>query len=182
MTGLKYLLYTLLFTFSVQSFGAEIPTSAKTFHLNPQSNVSVEIPLGWETAEGLFGIPLTLLGPEMSGTRPTIAIQPTEKSGGLDPNEMKAEQAGYQAGRETWVKKQDGKIQKFIPYTFEKTKNAELHRMGVQYQIAGLRFTEWSVHLFCNQKLYFVKALFESKHPIADQKAAELAIRSFNCN
>ena len=182
MPAFKIILLIFTFNLHAEASTAIVPLKDSSFQLAAQSTVSMQVPAGWETAEGLFGIPLTLLGPEVSGTRPTVAIQPTEKTGGLDPKEMKADQAGYQAGREAWVKKQDGKVLKFIPYAFEKTSSAELHRMGVEYQISGIHFTEWSIHLFCKQKLFFVKAIFEAKHPVSDQKAAETAIRSFKCD
>ncbi len=170
------------FAVSFSAFASSVSSQRSVaVALEDQSSLKISVPAGWETAEGLFGIPLTLLGPEVTETRPTVVIQPTGQVGGLDSKDMKANQADYQAGRNAWVKKQAGEVVQYLPYQFEKTEKLELHRMGVKYQIAGITFTEWSIHLFCNQKLFFVKALFEAKHQQVDQERAIASIRSLEC-
>src|SRR3989344_4423555 len=103
----------------------------QTFKLE-RGTIHIMVPEYWQTANTLFGIPLTLLGPEKAGRRPVITIVPTGKAEIVKDRKNKQKlETEYRLGREAWLKKNHGKSIEYYPYVQENKKNGdEITQMG----------------------------------------------------
>ncbi len=160
------------------------PTS---FNLN-RGAVTIDVPVDWQSAPDLFGMPLVLLGPDNGERRPVITLTPTGiENLNYDPKGLKNDQAGYKNGREKWLSKHNGKAVKFFPYENIKSKDSkqtgvtDIHKIGYEYQISGKEFIEESYFVTCKNKLYHLKSVLNKKHEKQFSKIIKDIIGSFSC-
>jgi hypothetical protein len=155
----------------------------KEFQLEGKDQIRLEVPEKWQTAKDLFGLPLTLLGPEKGGGRPVIYVSSSGKDNvQFDPQALEANQKDYREGREQWLEKHKGFPLEFFPYKNEKwASSVEVHQMGYRYQINGLIFSEMSFFAVCKGRLFHLKWLLRDAHREDYEPVVEKVVRSFDC-
>src|SRR5205823_153337 len=66
--------------------------------------VGVEVPAGWQTAEGMLSVPLTLFGPMRGEERAVLMVYPTGKDRvGMDQTQLEKTYDQFQAGRKDYI-------------------------------------------------------------------------------
>jgi hypothetical protein len=146
--------------------------------------INLEVPTGWKIERDLYGMPLTVLGPERGGERAIINIQHTPiENFEFDEKLIRATQAQYFIGRQQWLdQSEDTELLKKIPYqAFAPRKNVSGFQIGFQYRMRGEEFEERSIQVSCNGRLYFVKSLYSKKEPKADRETLAKIIQNLNC-
>ena len=144
---------------------------------------SIDLPSQWQSAYGLYGIPLALLGPEKMQKRPFISITPAGVGNiSFDQKYMAVAQKGYQEGRERWLKRQGGTLIEHIPYQSLKWKGAtEVHALGFRYRLNEKKFTESTYYVVCNKKMFHFKTLLTAEHEKDYAIIVQTMLESFQC-
>ena len=156
---------------------------AKEKFVLEKGTVSITVPKDWQSAKDLFGVPLTFLGPEVSGGRPIVSFTPT----GLhdykfDQKSLEKNQEEFKVGRESWLQEKEGKSLKYFPYKVERRKDGvEIHQIGYSYEFNEIRFFEYSYYILCDGQLFHAKVLLRLDHEKQYQKVIEEIIGSFEC-
>lgn len=172
---------------------AVIPASGlakreQVFKFEDGDQVGLEIPRGWQTAKNIFGIPLSIIGPEHRERtggirRPVLMVMPTgERTRGFSEKNLRDEQKDYQIGRKAWLAKHDGTAIQFFPY--QKTRwphVSQVHKIGYHYLVGQTQMVEQSYYVVCKQKLYHVKSMFTPDHLFKYKKELDHTLRSFKC-
>lgn len=156
----------------------------KSFTLSP-GIIKIEVPSGWQEAKDLFGIQLTLLGPEGGSNRPVISINSTKFSEfEFDTSALEKDNESYQAGRKKWLKKNDGTLKEFFPYKTSKRQNglATDHILGYRYIFGGNEFIEYSHFIKCKKNLYHFKVLLLSIDEPKYRSVIDNLFKTFTCN
>jgi hypothetical protein len=174
-------------TFAVMTAGAATAlakSNLREFKVEG-ATVKMDIPKDWQSAENLFGMPLTILGPhsEKDG-RPVIGVVPTGiKDVMVDAKTSVEAEAHYRLGREAYLKNSDGKALSFDPVKVEQIAGAEdAISMGYTYQLFEKKFSEKSYYITCDKQLFHVKTLVGAGSQEKKFKSVlENAVKSFAC-
>jgi hypothetical protein len=155
---------------------------AKDKFVLSQGTVSLSLPLNWQSVLDLYGMPLTILGPTVDGSRPVISFTPTKLNLKFYQKSLEQNYYEYKNGREEWVKESDGKVLEFFPYTVEKGHDGmEIHRVGYSYSINTSTYFEYSYYILCGEKLFHAKSILKKTHLQEFQKNIEDIVGSFDC-
>jgi hypothetical protein len=163
------------------SFASALPAIAETFKLE-KGVVKFDVPRGWDSAEGLYGMPLTLLGEEKEGKRAVILVTPTGVNGvSFDGQALAKESKDYENGRRRWVASVGGNATNFRKYASAAWPGAqEVHTFGFDYELNGQKYSENSYYVVCNGSLYHLKSVVPGS--VAEQSSSlEKSLRSFSC-
>lgn len=160
-----------------------LPAQASTYKFK-SDKAKIEVPKGWQNAEELFGIPLTILGPEKDGSRPVINVTPTGIAQvKFDAKELEKSQSEYRDGKKQWLDSMKGTAVSFDDYHTEKwTGIDEAHVIGFRYKVAEVEFTEKSYYVLCKDKLYYIKTLMRASQEEASSSTVTQTVKSFKCN
>jgi hypothetical protein len=156
----------------------------KSFTLKP-GVIKIEVPRGWQEARDLFGIQLTLLGPDNGTNRPVITIDSTQFSEfKFDTESLKKDKESYQNGRKKWLAKNDGSLKEFFPYSTVKLMSGKVedHVLGYRYIFGGNEFVEYSHFIKCKKNLYHFKVLLLSREKLKYETEIEILFKNFSCN
>jgi hypothetical protein len=155
---------------------------AKDKFLLSSGTVSLSIPVNWQSVEDLYGMPLTLLGPTVDGSRPIISFTPTKLHIKFDQLSLEKNYDEYKDGRGAWLKEVDGKVLEFFPYKVEKRSDGvELHRVGYSYIFNDVTYFEYSYYIVCGEQLFHAKSILKKAHLKDFQKDIAEIIGSFDC-
>jgi hypothetical protein len=165
-------------------FGAS--GSDRRFELREGGRVILDIPEGWLAAPDYLGLPLVVLGPEVSDPaegRPVISVTPTgKKLASLAPVELEKSQKEYQDGRRAWLAKSQGSVVDFKPLKRERwAPGIESSSIGYRYRIASREFEETAYYVVCDGELYHLKSLTRKKQGREIASQVERTLRSFRC-
>lgn len=139
---------------SVRSAG----TDRQTFSVGPTS-VSIDVPAGWQSAEGLYGIDLMILGPEVAGDRPVVSVIDLGESPAIELDDPKSDEQEYRTGREEWLAAKEGKFIKLIPLRIDSIADAKGFTVGYRYSLEGKEYTENTWYVVCKGNAYNLKTL-----------------------
>lgn len=175
---MRFFRYFLIVYFIFTSVGF----ANEKFQLN-RGVVSIFVPNDWQSARDLFGVPLTFLGPKMSGARPVVSFTPTGiQDLKFDQKSLEKNQDEYKVGREAWLRSKDGKSLEYYPYQFEHLKSGiDIHKIGYAYELNEIRYSEYSYYILCGGQLFHSKVLFRLEHEKQYQNVVDKMIRSFEC-
>jgi hypothetical protein len=164
-------------------FLAYADAEAKTFSLK-DATVKMDVPASWQVAKNLFGMPLTILGPESGGGRPVIVVTPLNMPNvTFDSESLKANENEYREGRQKWLEKMEGQAISFGHYELNRTPAGnEVHSMGFRYKLAGREFVEDSNYIRCKGNFYHVKTILHATHEAKFASVVQKAVKSFSCN
>lgn len=179
MGHIKFFVIQICLVFFASAAASEVKT-----HTLKQGSVKFSVPDKWKEAQNLFGIQLTLLGPENGSSRPVITIDSTDFSEfKFDSASLKKNDESYQAGRKKWLSKYDGEVKEFYPYKVIKLMNGKVedHVLGFRYQLGEDEFSEQSHFIKCKKNLYHFKVLLLSKEETLYKKEIEKLFSSFEC-
>lgn len=143
--------------------------------------VRFDIPDDWQSAPGLYGMPLMLLGPVKEDRRPTISVTPLGEAPEFDLEPRKDEKR-YKKGREEWLKEMGGRSLSYNP--FQKIKwpgMSEGFTMGYRYEINGIKYSENTYYVICKGNLYHLKTLLDFDQEKEYSPAVNKLLRSFSC-
>jgi hypothetical protein len=154
----------------------------QTFDLD-RGKVKIEVPSGWQTAEGLYGIPVALMGPEKDGKRPILNVTATGVNDiSVNLKNMKKEQQAYKDGRGRWLASVGGKALEFYSYENPKWPNvSDVHATGYRYQLGGQEYVERTYFVVCNNSLYHFNSLATAAQSKEHASTFERSLRSFSC-
>jgi hypothetical protein len=153
---------------------------AKSYDIDG-AKFSMPVKSGWQDPEDLFGMPLTILGPEQDGARPVITVTPTTVAPSFDSKKL-ADDREYKEGREAWLAKKGGKAIRYFPYAAEKWgKSVEVHSMGYEYTLNDHQFSEKTYFAMCKGKLFHLKSLIRQDQEKEFGEAVEATVRGFTC-
>lgn len=170
------LLFLLLLSFNSFAF-----SKSERHDLHEGKFVTIIFPDGWETVKGLFGIPLTLLGPWENESRPAMSFLYTgmaEKN--FPKSEFQKLFTDFKAEKEAWVKKHKGELVLYEPMTPVKFANAEGHFIGAEFKIDDVHFIERSYYLTCEGEVYNLKYSIRDEHRKHLKNLAD-AVETFRC-
>lgn len=175
---IKLLAVVSIFNFLICSTYAEL----KVFNLKDK-RVSIDAPKGWQTAEYMFGSPISLLGPFKNGRRPVVTFNPTTiENYSFDSKELKNSEKSYQTGRIAWLEKNHGKLIRFLDYKASKWLNIpEVHFIGYQYEMLGENFRELSYFFNCQNEVVNYHVLATDEQYASYSKEIEQILNSTNC-
>ena len=156
---------------------------AKERFLFEKGTISVSVPKGWQTTKDLFGIPLTLLGPELAGGRPVVSFTSTGiKDLKFDQEKLEKKKSEYVSGRENWLKQKEGKSLRYFAYEVEhRNDGIEVHKIGYEYELNAIIFSEHSYYILCEGQLFHGKVLLRKDHIKKYQNLTNEIVRSFSC-
>jgi hypothetical protein len=171
--------------FSLASLSAPTRASAGENWVRYQDyKINLEVPKDWKIERDLYGMPLTVLGPERNGERAVLNIQHTPlRQFRFDHKLIQATQDQYFAGRKEWLEDLDNtRFISEIPYEkLSANPRVDGFQLGFRYEMRGQEFEERSIQIVCNERMYFVKTLYSSKEPAADKKALADIVQKLNC-
>jgi len=169
--------------FTGVSFWAAAATYAVSGTTIKHDQFSIDLPDGWTELDDVMGIPLLLVGPMVTGRRPSISVSPTGLNArDLSLDRLKSEEKNFQKEKEEFLAQANAKILKFFPYEKSKwAKDIEVHVLGVEYEAAGLQFLDRTYYISCKGKLFHLKSMMLLNHgaKISDQVAN--SVKSFRC-
>jgi hypothetical protein len=99
------------------------------------TGVSIDVPAGWQSAEGLYGIDLMILGPEVAGERPVVSVIDLGESPAIELDDPKSDEQEYRTGREEWLAAKEGKFIKLIPLRIVSIADAKGFTVGYRYSL-----------------------------------------------
>jgi hypothetical protein len=146
--------------------------------------VQFNVPAQWKVVTDLYGMPITLLGPDRGGERAVLSVQHTPTTNyTFDQKELARTQDDYYTGRKEWLETQEqGKFVSKIPYhALYQGTNLDGFEIGYRYQIHGNQFEERSVQVNCDGRLYLVKTLAGEKVTVSDRATLEKLVNQFQC-
>ena len=146
--------------------------------------IHLDVPKGWRIERDLFGMPITVLGPERHGERAVLSVQHTPVFGmHFDHQLLLKTKDQYYSGRHDWLTKfEDVKYLSDLPYRHLAWKNGnDGFEMGFRYHMRGINLEERSVQVNCGQRLYFVKTLTSNKIPAEDTAVLSRLVNQLNC-
>ena len=148
----------------------------------PEKTISVEVPKEWQSAKDLFGLPLSLLGPEENEARPAMSFSYTGMTKKImTPEKFRELFKEMKQGKERWATKLGAKLLMFEqPTSVAITKEITGHFIGAEFMVQNEIFTERSYYLYCKDEVYHVKWMLregQKKH----MKDIETILRSFSC-
>lgn len=145
--------------------------------------VQMDVPAEWQTAEGLMGAPLAILGPEGSGHRASMLVVPLGIGPDtFNPSELKDGAHSYKAGREAWLKQVQGRSLAYLPYKEVKLNNSGVaHSLGYRYQIGEDQFLAKTYYVTCKEKVFHLKTVMTPSQETAHAKTVDQMIASFTC-
>ena len=155
---------------------------AKWVQLKRQS-VFIDAPSDWVAQKDVFGMPLMWRSPKKVNGRVILNIVPTGlKSRYSDPKELSKDQEYYRAGRRKWIKERAGEFIKFKPYQKLKWKSVrDVHTIGVEYELAGIHYSEQSYYLNCGGEFYHLKTLYRQNEWADQQNKIKGIVSTFRC-
>lgn len=145
--------------------------------------VSIDSSKDWQIAEYLFNSPISILGPVKSGRRPVITFNPTTVEGFVfKKEELVKEAAQYQEGRQQWLKKNNGKLIKFLPYTNQNWPHVgEVHFVGYEYELMNQHFIEVDYFFNCQNELSNFHVLMTKEQNATHEASVNKIIKSIKC-
>ena len=145
--------------------------------------VSLIIPNQWQSTKDLFGVPLTLLGPETDGARPVVLFTPTGIYNlKFDQGQLKKNQEEFKTGREAWLQAKKGKSLQYFPYQMLHLKSGtDIHQIGYSYELNDLIFLEYSYFILCENQLIHATALVRKSQETKYNDSINKIIESFEC-
>jgi hypothetical protein len=147
------------------------------------SSIRIEKPEGWQAAHGLFGMPLTLLGPEADSSRPVIGITDTGQKSEVIENKITNDTTIYRKERSHWVEKHQGKVLEFLPPEKQNLNpDSSAESVGFRYEIANIAYSERSYFINCKGRLYHVKTLVNDSQEPSLSPIIKQAVKSFRCD
>ena len=138
--------------------------------------IKLDVPTGWKIERDLFGMPITVLGPERNGERAVLSVQHTPVIGmEFNHQNIIKTKNQYYEGRKKWADSlEDASFLSEIPYQHLKLENgSDGFEMGFRYHARNLDLEEKSIQLNCGNRLFLIKTLSSNKIPETD--SAELA-------
>ncbi len=156
----KLIISLLLISVSVWS-------KPETHSIAKGKKVTVNVPEGWESADDLFGIPLTVLGPWANESRPVLLFlftNLTEKS--FAKTDFQNLFKDFQKEKDEWVKSHKGELVKYEPTTQVDYKKTGIngHFIGAEFKINDINFIERSYYLYCKGEVYNLKYSIRDEH------------------
>jgi hypothetical protein len=146
--------------------------------------VQFNVPAQWKVVTDLYGMPITLLGPDRGGERAVLSVQHTPTTNyNFDQKELARTQNDYYTGRKQWLETEEqGKFVSKIPYhqLYQGT-NLDGFEIGFRYQIHGNQFEERSAQVNCGGHLYLLKTLAGEKVTVNDRATLEKLVNQFQC-
>lgn len=149
------------------------------------SKIQLDLPKDWENVEGLFGAPLTILGPLEKGARPTIVISGGEKPASrykFTKEEFEKTMPAYEASYKAWAFDKKAVIVKMHPY--ENTSSLaghDTHSLGMRFFLNDITFDEHSYYVLCKGKVFHFKTLLRDVHESTHATGMLNIVRSFQC-
>ncbi len=144
--------------------------------------ISIEVPKDWEAVKNLYGLPLVVLGPWNSESRPAISFVYTHMTAKImKPEDLQKNFADFKKDKEDWLKGHAGKLIKFEEATqkiFSKTLKG--HFIGSEFVVNDVSFIERSYYLYCNDEVYNVKWSIREEHK-KHLKDIETIVGSLQC-
>jgi hypothetical protein len=168
----------IIFLFS----GGFASGKARRFNLEKEQ-LKLNLPKDWQSAEGLYGIPLVLLGPDKKNKRRlTLGFTNTGIKKKINSTVVLKETRDYEAGRKKWLKKVGGTLIKFIPYKVVTNKfGIELHGLGFEYKIKGETLIEKTQYFQCGAELFNVKRIVPKDHNKKHLRQLNSIVRGMKC-
>lgn len=172
---MKLLLLLCLFSFGVHA-------KIQSFTLEGGKKVSVDVKENWETAQDLFGIPLTVLGPWENESRPVVTILHTElKKEDLSEAEFKKYFENFKKEKEEWVQSHSGELLSYEPVkSVEFRKDLLGHYIGAEFKINNIHFIERSYYLYCKGEVFNLKYSMRDEHR-KHTKDLQKVVEDFKC-
>jgi len=145
--------------------------------------IKIDVPKGWQDAKNLFGVQLTLLGPQKYKNRPVILIDGANFGKiTFDEKSLKKNEDEYKQGREKWISKYNGRSFEYFPYEVRKiSAGMNIHTVGYRYEIAGTQFIEHSNYIQCGDKLYNVKSVVLTEENDTYRTQINELVKNFSC-
>lgn len=168
----------------VSSLSAETKAAETQWIRYEDYKVLLNAPEGWRVERDLYGMPITVLGPERNGERAILNLQHTTiENLDFDHAMLKKTQKEYFDGRREWLSTLEGaRLLSTIPYRELSWKNGnEGYEIGVKYRLRGLDFEEKSIEVTCGNRLYFLKTLTSNKQTTEDAEVLKKMIQQLEC-
>lgn len=149
-----------------------------------KTTVKVEVPEGWQTAQDLFGSPLTVLGPFEEDRRPVFSVVAVEEFSPKFQMDPKKEEVSYRKGREEWLSKFNGAARYISTIPYKKISNPSIKDgfgIGYRYMLEETMYVENTYYVVCKNHTYNLKTLMTSDQEAASAKTFEKMIASFSC-
>ncbi len=153
-------------TLSLLLFSFQIFSAVETHTLDKKIKVTVSVPEGWESAENLFGIPLTVLGPWANESRPVMTFLFTHlTTKKFSEDEFQKLFKDFQTDKDEWVKSHKGELLKYEPTTkVELRPDLTGHFIGAEFKMNNIVFIERSYYLYCKDQVYNLKYSIRDEH------------------
>ena len=126
--------------------------------------VSIDAPKDWKVATDLFGVPITVLGPQRGKDRAVFLVQHTKVTDITFVKEtLNVDNTDYLNARKEWLAKLDGSefIQPLAPRMISNP-STSLNGVdfGFQYKLRGIFFEEHNVRVSCGARFLFLENSF----------------------
>lgn len=157
-----------------------------SFVISAQADTfKIEAPKNWKVVNGLFGMPYSILGPNINSQgRSVITVNKvTEEDFPFKFFEKHKYFESYKKSKQKWADKTGNEIIRFFQDDLENLKNFnKKYNTGVSYIKNGKGFMEKNFYLSCNKKLYILKYLMPLINRTEDLVFIEKSIGSFRCD
>lgn len=154
----------------------------ESFKLDKSKKISVTVPNTWESAQDLYGIPFTLLGPWKNESRPVITVLSTfltqQK---FNQEDLKKILSDFKDQKSSWVLSHKGQLLSFEPLEEVefKTKVKGYH-IGAEFVVNNIHYIERSYYLDCENELFNLKYSIRKEHR-SQLKDIQSIVESFQC-
>ncbi len=146
--------------------------------------IKLPVPKGWSIQKDLFGVPITVLGPEGKGDRAVLLVQHTGvKDVSFEQEKIKKDSPEYFKNKRAWLKKTDpNQTLTEIPFQTIPYKNGnDGFEIGAKYRLRGHDFEDRTAHVICGNQMYFIKTLSNDRNTTEEKKVLEGLVQNLSC-
>ncbi len=140
-----------------------------TLEIYKSGKATFSYPKQWQATEDLYGVPLMVLSkPDTGGFRSVLSMTPEPISVPNNvsvANDFIEEKSNFMRLKSEWAKKSGAKILGQEEYkTFTTPHQITVHQYGVEYELSGIKYKDYTLLLVKNLKCYYLKILVKSDH------------------
>ncbi len=174
--------YIQLVTLSlIFSFAAE--GKLKKIQVNNE-NLVIDTPNNWQIAKHFLNSQYTFFGPYKDGRRPVFSVNKTTlKDYSFNKQQLESSQVNYQSGRKDWLKKNKGRLLRFIPYKEVNWKHIKkVQSIGYNYILLDESFEERTYFFKCAGKVFNYTTLMTLNEKRIYKSVVDKILESTKCN
>lgn len=163
------------------SYDSKAASTAKSFTVFNKT-VTLTLPDEWQAVTKEIGVPVKLMGPKFEESRPVITVTPIDmKDEVITLDNTEEALASYKKSRLVWLQKFNGTALDFEPIKVFKAGNNNVHQFGLSYSFNNENFSEKSLYVECQKKIFHIKTLIKLEHVKKWEDEVTKIVNSFQC-